>query len=243
MFELFREVRRPAYWSVHTRLTVFGTIALLAAGTLGVLAFEWSNPGTIGPLDVPGKLLAAFFQGTMPRSGGFNTIDYGHLNPETLAITDALMFIGGGSASTAGGIKVTTFLLLAYVIWAEVRGEPDVVVGRWRISEATQRQALTIALLGVSLVFAGTLTVQAFTPHPLDRVLFEVISAFATVGLSTGITPTLPPPAQLILIVLMYPRTGTAAGGPDARARPGRRSRRRGSGHRRLSRRHRQVRP
>jgi potassium uptake TrkH family protein len=204
LFELVREFRCPDRWSVHTRVTLFGTGALLIVGALSVLAFEWTNPATLGRFDVPGKVLAAVFQGVMPRSGGFNTVDYARMNPETLALTDALMFIGGGSASTAGGIKLTTFFVLAFVIWAEVRGEPDVVISRRRISSETQRQALTVALLGVALVFTGTLTLQAFTAQPLDRVLFETVSAFATVGLSTGITPTLPPGAQLVLVVLMY---------------------------------------
>jgi potassium uptake TrkH family protein len=210
VFELVRELRLPERWSVHTRITLAGSAVLLAAGTIGVLAFEWSNPRTLGPLDVPGKLLTAFFQGSMPRSGGFNTVDYAWMNPETLALTDALMFIGGGSAGTAGGIKVTTFFLLAFVILAEVRGEPDVVVGHRRISAATQRQALTVALFGVALVFISTLTLQAFTSYPPDRVLFEALSAFATVGLSTGLTPTLPPAAKVVLVVLMFlGRVGT----------------------------------
>jgi trk system potassium uptake protein len=210
LFELAREVRKPACWSVHTRITVYGTAVLLCAGTLAVLLFEWTNPATLGRLDVPGKILSAVFQGVMPRSGGFSTVDYGHMNPETLALTDALMFIGGGSAGTAGGIKLTTFFLLAFVLLAEVRGDPDVVVGNRRIPMAAQRQALTIALLGVAIVFAATLALQTFTPYPPDRVLFEVISAFATVGLSTGITPTLGPEAQLILVALMFlGRVGT----------------------------------
>jgi potassium uptake TrkH family protein len=210
LFELVREARKPACWSVHTRITVYGTAILLFVGTLAVLLFEWTNPGTLGRFDVPGKILAAVFQGVMPRSGGFATVDYGRMNPETLALTDALMFIGGGSAGTAGGIKLTTFFLLAFVLLAEVRGDLDVVVGNRRIPMAAQRQALTIALLGVALVFTGTLILQGFTSHPPDRVLFEAISAFATVGLSTGITPALPPTAQLILVVLMFlGRVGT----------------------------------
>ena len=151
----------------------------------------------------------------MTRSGGFNSIDLGGMNPETIAVTNTMMFIGGGSASTAGGIRVTTFLLLAFVIWAELRGEPEVVVHRRRIAEETQRQALTIALLGVALVAGGTLALIALTDDvPFDRALFEVTSAFATVGLSTGITASLPPEAQLILVVLMYVgRVGTIAVG------------------------------
>ena len=95
---------------------------------------------------------------------------------------DVLMFIGGGSAGTAGGIKVTTFGLLAFVLWSEIRGEPDVVVGRRRVPASTQRQAVTVALLGVGLVVSASFVLQALTPYPFDLVLFETISAFATVG-------------------------------------------------------------
>ena len=122
----------------------------------------------------------------MPRSGGFNSIDYGAVRPETLAVTDVLMFIGGGSASTAGGIKVTTFLLLAFVIWAEVRGEHDVDDRPPPDRRARpQRQALTVALLGVGAGRRRHAGPAAASPtSPFDRVLFEATSAFATVGLS-----------------------------------------------------------
>ncbi len=215
LFELAREWSTPGFWSTHTRLTVWGTLGLSGIGFLVFLTFEWSNPRTLGPLSTSTKILAAFTQDIMTRSGGFNSIDLGGATTETIAVTNAMMFIGGGSASTAGGIRVTTFLLLAFVIWAEIRGEPDVVIRKRRIAEETQRQAITVALLGVALVSAGTLALVGLTDDvPFDRALFEVTSAFATVGLSTGITPTLPPSAQITLAILMYVgRVGTIAVG------------------------------
>jgi potassium uptake TrkH family protein len=215
LFELAREWRKPGCWSTHTRLTVWGFGLLTVVGFVAILAFEWRNPRTLGPLGLSGKLLAALVQDTMTRSGGFNSVDIGAMTTETIAVGNTLMFIGGGSASTAGGIRVTTFFLLAYVIWAELRGEPDVVVGRRRIAEETQRQAVTVALLGVALVASGTLILIGLTDGiPFDRALFEVTSAFATVGLSTGITATLPPAAQVVLVILMYVgRVGTIAVG------------------------------
>ena len=215
LFELAREWRKPATWSTHTRLTVWGTLLLSSVGFVVFLSFEWANPRTLGPLDFGAKVLAAFTQDVMTRSGGFNSINLGDMNAETIAVTNAMMFIGGGSASTAGGIRVTTFLLLAFVIWAELRGEPDVTIRNRRIAEDTQRQAVTVALLGVALVAVGTVCLIALTDHvPFDKALFEATSAFATTGLSTGITPTLPPSAQIMLSVLMYVgRVGTIAVG------------------------------
>jgi trk system potassium uptake protein TrkH len=125
-------------------------------------------------------------------------------------MTYALMFIGGGSAGTAGGIKVTTFFLLGFAVWSEIRGHRDVNVFGRRISQPAQRQALTVVLLALSAIGAGTLVLLSTTEFALDQVLFEVISAFATVGLSTGITAQLPPEGQVTIIILMFVgRVGT----------------------------------
>ncbi len=204
LYELRRELRCPGRWTVHTRITVWTTAILLATGTAAVTAIEWSNPLTLGGLGVPGKLLAGFFLGVMPRTAGFNNIDYADADSATLLVTDILMFIGGGSAGTAGGIKVTTFALLAFVMYAEVRANPEVQVGGRSLPRQVQRQALTVALFGVGLVVGGTLALLLITGLPLDVVLFEVTSAFATVGLSTGITATLPSAGQALLITLMF---------------------------------------
>lgn len=204
VFELLKCWRRPALWSVLTRITVALTAVLLVLGTAVLTLTEFSNPRTLGPLAGPEKLLAGFFASTMTRTAGFNSVDIGGMRPESLLASDVLMFIGGGSAGTAGGIKVTTFGLLAFVLWSEMRGEIHVNVGRRRISASNQRQALAIALLGVGAVVTATFLLLAITPYRLDVVLFEVVSAFATVGLSTGITANLPPEADVLLIVLMF---------------------------------------
>ncbi|MFG3417943.1 TrkH family potassium uptake protein [Micromonospora sp. NPDC049460] len=204
VFELLKCWRRPALWSVLTRITVGLTAVLLVLGTAVLTLTEFSNPRTLGPLAGPEKLLAGFFASAMTRTAGFNSVDIGGMRPESLLASDVLMFIGGGSAGTAGGIKVTTFGLLAFVLWSEMRGEIHVNVGRRRISASNQRQALAIALLGVGAVVTATFLLLAITPYRLDIVLFEVVSAFATVGLSTGITANLPPEADVLLIVLMF---------------------------------------
>ena len=204
IFELTRNWRRPAEWSVLTVITLWVSGVLLVGGTLVITAADWSNDSTFGPLNWPDKLHAGFFAAVMPRSGGLNSVNTGEMSEESLLTQIILMFIGGGSASTAGGIKVTTFGLLAFVIWAEMRGEAHVHVGRRRIPEANQRQALAIALMSIGLVMAGTMVLLGMTEYPLDRVLFEVTSAFGTVGLSTGITAELGRAAHLMLVALMF---------------------------------------
>ncbi|TNY36441.1 TrkH family potassium uptake protein [Thermomonospora catenispora] len=204
VFELVRSWRRPGTWSVLTRITVGVSAVLLVGGTLLFTVAEWRNPQTLGALPDRYKVVAGFFTAVMPRSGGFSVIDVSAMRQESWLLTDALMFIGGGSAGTAGGIKVTTFGLLAFVIWAELRGEDRVNVGNRRLAGPVQRQALTIALLSVGIVAVGTFILLVMVPHTLDRVLLEVVSAFATVGLSTGITPQLPPAGQVLIIVLMF---------------------------------------
>jgi trk system potassium uptake protein TrkH len=203
VFELARAWRRPATWSVLTRLTVFVTVALLGLGTLAVTLSELTNPATIGQMPAPQQLLAGFFHSTNTRSGGLNTVDIGDMRPATLFISDLLMFVGAGSAGTGGGIKVTTFGVLAIVLWSEMRGENSVIIGRRRIPESNQRQALAVALVSIAVVAASTLAMLGLSTHGLDRVLFEVISAFGTVGLSTGITDDLPAAATVLLTVLM----------------------------------------
>jgi potassium uptake TrkH family protein len=203
-FELARSWRHPRAWSVLTRITVVVTVALLVTGTIGYLIAEAGNPETLGPLGPGDTVMAAFVAATMPRTAGFNNLDIAALQPETLLLTDALMFIGGGSAGTAGGIKVTTFGLLAFVLWAEMRGDPDVEVGRRRVPGTNQRQALAVALLGIGLVAVATFVMATLTDFAFEQVLFETVSAFGTVGLSTGITADLPPAAQVLLVLLMY---------------------------------------
>lgn len=202
--ELVRHRAKWRTWSLHTTMTVSTTVVLLVIGTVFVSANEWTNPGTLGSLDTPGRVLAGFFHSVMPRTAGFNAIDYAQARDGTLLGTSVLMFIGGGSAGTAGGIKITTFVLLFWVIWAEARGERDVEVHGRRIDDRAIRQALTVALLGVGAVMVATLALVQMTDHALDVVLFEAVSAFATVGLSAGITADLPVAGQLILIGLMF---------------------------------------
>jgi potassium uptake TrkH family protein len=225
LYELRRELNRPSTWSLHTKLTILGTALLIPLGAAAMLAFEWWNPATLGSMNPVDKVLNAFFHSVSSRTAGFNTVDIGAMRPETLLFTTGLMMIGGASAGTAGGIKITTFLVLGLVVLAEIQGERDTAGFRRRLSSETQRLALTVVLLSLAVVAIATLALLSMTNFDLGRILFEVVSAFATTGLSTGITADLPPGAQLVLVALMFiGRVGTvtlaAALALRARQRP-----------------------
>lgn len=206
-FPVIMELRRigwaPRRWTMNFNLVMFMTAVLLVGGTIYIVALEWSNPATLGPLDPATKILAAFFQSVQTRTAGFNSVDIGAMNPETWLGMDALMFIGGGPAGTAGGIKVTTFAVLAFIVWTELKGDSAVNIFGKRLSRSVHRQAITIALLAVAYIAFSTILMQMTTNESTDRIIFEVISAFGTVGLSTGITANLSDPALINLMLLM----------------------------------------
>ena len=198
-----RGVARLSSWSLHTKITLLATAALLAFGPAVIMIFEWTNPATLGPLDTFDKVLAGWFQGVTPRTAGFNTVDIGGMNEPTLLVITTLMFIGAGPASTSGGIKVTTFAVLGFVLWSEVRGNTDMNVFRRRLPANLIRQALTVALLSIGLVVGASLVLMSVEDFALTPALFEVTSAFGTVGLSTGITGNIGPSGHMLLVVIM----------------------------------------
>jgi trk system potassium uptake protein len=204
ILQLRKHLRSPLKWTMNTRLVLLGTITLLVSGTVYVTAIEWTNPATLGPLDWPAKLLAGLFTSVQTRTAGFNSIDIGAMDPASWIGMDALMLIGGGPAGTAGGIKITTFAVLFFILMTEVRHHRAVNVLGKQLPRSVHREAITIVLLAVATVVAATVALMLLTDIGLDRLLFEVVSAFGTVGLSTGITADLPPAGQVILIVLMF---------------------------------------
>ncbi|QBI53138.1 TrkH family potassium uptake protein [Streptomonospora litoralis] len=203
LLELRRHVRSPRAWSLHTKLTVSTTVLLFLASIVAIPALEWTNPGTLGPLGTGAKLVDGAFHGIMPRSGGFNVVDVGAMDQSTLLVTIMLMFVGNGSAGTAGGIKVATLAVIFLIVWAEIRGHPHVHVFGRRLTPGVIREALSLLFLSMTVVVASTVGLLVATPFQLDQVLFEVVSASGVVGLSTGITADLPDAAQLLLVVLM----------------------------------------
>ncbi|MGY6501851.1 MAG: TrkH family potassium uptake protein [Acidimicrobiales bacterium] len=204
MTELRREPRRWRRWSLHTKLTLAMTVLLLVGGAIVITVLEWANPSTLGALGTGESVSAGFFSAVMPRTAGFNAIDYAQVTESTQLITILFMFIGGGAAGTAGGIKVTTAAVIVLMVWAELRGDPDVSRFGRRVPAGAQRQALAVVVIGLAALFTGNLLLTGLSDFSLSETLFEATSAFGTVGLSTGITGDLPSPAQAVLIVLMF---------------------------------------
>lgn len=200
---LLRE-RRPSKWTLHTKLTLVtvGVLSLISAAMLAL--FEWTNPDTLGNAGTAKTIGNVFFQSINQRSGGFASFDIGLAREQTWLLEDVLMFIGGGSGSTAGGIRVTTLAVLVLAAWAEARGRRDMEAFGKRIGTEVLRVAVSITLAGLFVVIVATGVFMWQTDIALDRALYEVVSAYATCGLSTGITGSIGDDAKMTLIITMY---------------------------------------
>lgn len=204
IYALRRNLRHPHRWSLHVKLTLVTFALLLVGGTVAYLILEWGNPATMGEMSLGDRILNSLFLSSMARSGGFSAIDISQLDGASLLVTDMLMFVGGGSASTAGGIKVTTLAVLFLAALAEARGSNDIESYGRRVPPDVLRLAVAVVLWGATVVATSTILLLLISDAPLDYVLFDVISAFATCGLSSGFTQDASPPAQYILAATMF---------------------------------------
>ncbi len=196
---------------LHTKLVLIGTAILVAGGTVAFLVLEWNN--ALAGMPWWKRILVAFFQAVVPRTAGFNSVEIGALTPATLFLIILLMIIGAAPCSTGGGFKVSTMMVLALRAWTSFQGRSRVSVFRRTIPpEIFAYATTTILVYGVVACLAVTVllvTQQADKPHTkgegifLDSV-FEVVSAMGTVGLSTGLTPTLNGAAKLLIILMMF---------------------------------------
>jgi Trk-type K+ transport system membrane component len=160
-------------------------------------------------MDPAQKFMAGFFNSSMTRTVGFNSIDIAAMDPGSWIVMNMLMFIGGASGSTAGGIKIGTAVILLYIVLTEIRGDAAVNVGNRRLPRSMQRQALTIVTLYSSVIIGALLVLRFTTKFSTDQLLFEIISCIGTVGLSTGITASLPEHAKFLLsLVMLFGRLG-----------------------------------
>ncbi len=206
-FLVFADVagaRRFARLSLDSKLVLTASAGLLVVGTIAIMLIEYSNPATLGGLPFPQKLLSAFFQSVTPRTAGFTTVDIGQIADYSLFFTILLMFVGGASGSTAGGIKVNTFGMLLATIWSLLRGrEHASAYGREFASQQVNR-ALAVVMLSLGFVTVVVFLLTVTEGFSFLRLLFETVSAFGTVGLSTGITPELSLAGRLIVTVTMF---------------------------------------
>jgi Trk-type K+ transport system membrane component len=206
---LRRRVKRR-FWTLHVKLTLVTFAILLVAGWILYFVLESPNPETLGASSSGDAAFQSLFMSVMSRSGGFSVVNIDQLHRSSLLVTDMLMFVGGGSASTAGGIKVTTLAVLFLAAMAEARGVDSMEAFRRRIPTDVLRVAVSVVLWGATIVAVSTVTVLAITKDTLDHALFDVISAFATCGLSTGLTQDAPTGAVYVLAFTMFlGRVGT----------------------------------
>lgn len=198
---------------LHTKLVLISTFLLLFVPTIIFVLIEWNNPETIGNLSIKGKFLSAFFQSVTTRTAGFFSIQQGQIRDGSFLLTNFLMFIGGAPAGTAGGFKITTFLALIFAMLSNIFKSKDVTVFRRRISKDIVEKSLSILM--VSFIWIITVTFILTITDPLLKVgdlFYEVISAYGTVGLTRGITPSLSSIGKiLVAFTMLFGKIGPIA--------------------------------
>lgn len=207
-----KETRQP--FSLHVKIVLIITTILIVTGAVLFALFEWNNPDTIGNMNVFEKIMNSLFQSITPRTAGFATIDQSKLTSSSRVVTDILMFIGGSPSSVAGGVKTTTIFVLLCSAFRSTGQNGDIIIAKKSIPNKTVQKALRIVALAFILIVSGTVIICLLEKNnpsaSSSAVIFEVISAISTVGVSLGLTPTLGINAKLILIVLMFVgRVGT----------------------------------
>ncbi|MGQ0550474.1 MAG: TrkH family potassium uptake protein, partial [Armatimonadota bacterium] len=190
--------------TLHSKTVLATTGALLGLGAILIALLEFTNPRTLGALSIPARILASVFQAVTPRTGGFSTVDIGALTQPTLMLMVALMFIGASPGGTGGGIKTTTFVAPLAVILSIIRGTGDPTMFRRRLPVFVVYKAVTIALVSVAFVVSMTVLLVRVEGVDFLPALFEITSAFGTVGLTTGLTPDLSPLGRIIVMATMF---------------------------------------
>jgi trk system potassium uptake protein TrkH len=225
-YAIVGDIARHRGWrrlALESKVVILTSVALLAVGTVAIGLVEWSNPATLGALAEHDRVVNAAFQSATARSAGFNSVPVNLLDEAALIVLLGLMFIGGASGSTAGGIKVNTFSVLLIAMVSSARGDPSAVAFGRRIPHAVVYRAISVVVLSIALAFAVAVAIELATDVGFLDVVFETVSSVATVGLSTGVTPELPGPARLLIsAVMLIGRLGplTLVVALAARARP-----------------------
>ncbi len=189
---------------LHSKIMLIGTFVLNVTAILFLFLLEYSNEATIGSMPLGEKLWVSYFQGISPRTAGFNTIDIGGMTDGSLLLIMLLMFIGAGSASTGSGIKVTTFIVIVWSVFAYIRGRKEPVMFERTIHQTVVFKSLAVTMIGLFFVFLTAFLLTVTEDAPMSMILFESFSAFGTVGLSMGLTPDLSNAGRLLIIILMF---------------------------------------
>ncbi|WP_342562830.1 TrkH family potassium uptake protein [Paenibacillus sp. FSL R7-0345] len=197
----YRKTRRLL---LHSKVVLTMTAVLIVTGAIVIFVFEFTNARTLGPLDIGGKIWAALFQSVAPRTAGPNTVDIGGMRQATQFFIVILMFIGASPGSTGGGIKTTTFTLMIGAVVSMLRGREDIVLFRYRLAQERVFKALTIILLALLLIVTVSMVLSTTEGWPFLMILFETTSAFATVGLTMGVTPELSETGKVLLCLTMF---------------------------------------
>ncbi|MXQ55845.1 TrkH family potassium uptake protein [Shimazuella alba] len=191
--------------SLHSKLMIVGTLVINLFAMMIVFALEYHNPKTLGTLASLGdKLWASYFQAVTPRTAGFNTLDIGSLHEGTISFMLLLMFVGAGSASTGGGIKLTTFLVIVLSVLTFLRQKTQIKIGNRAIKVQIVIRSLAISTISILFIFLAVFILNITEPDPFLKILFEVISAFGTVGLSMGLTASLSDIGKIIIVFIMF---------------------------------------
>ncbi|MCA0753742.1 TrkH family potassium uptake protein [Paenibacillus sp. N4] len=196
--------RKSNKLSLHSKVVLSMSAALLIIGTIVIFIFEFSNPNTLQPLDWGSKLLSSYFQSVAPRTAGPNSLDLAALRQATQFFIIILMFIGASPGSTGGGIKTTTFAILIGAMITMIRGRDNISIYRYRLAQDRIFKAITLTIIAMFLVVFVTMILTTTEDAQFLKILFEVTSAFGTVGLSLGLTPELSVLGKIIIACMMF---------------------------------------
>lgn len=206
-FSVLSEIKRHnkfQRYSLHTKVVLTTTVILIFLGTFSIFLLEYNNIKTLGNLSLEGKVLGSYFQAAAARTAGYSTIHTGNMADATLFLVLLLMFIGASPGSTGSGIKTTTFAVIVSSIWSMIRGRNEAQMFYRRIPSATVYKAFAIFFTAASLIVSMTMILSISEDFSFIQILFEVVSAFSTTGLSTGITAGLSDYGKLCLVLTMF---------------------------------------
>lgn len=200
-----RSKKKIKNFTLHSKVVLTMSVGLIVLGTLVFLIFEWNNPNTMQGMRFSDKIANSYFSGTTPRTAGFNSISNSDMSPAGKLITMLYMFIGGSPGSTAGGVKTTTLGIVIFTLISVIKGREDVEIYKRKLSQSTVYRAIAVFLLGIAIVVIGIMILSiAEVGASFEAIVYEVLSAFGTVGLTMGITPGLTAVSKVTLSIIMY---------------------------------------